>query len=139
MRDPCADYVRQVGRELELPRRRKRALLAGLRQELEERFPGGASSETILAQAGAPGETACFLMESVRPEERERHRAGKRRWTRCAVAALAVLLAVAIGTVLYLDATEIKRVKTTITVDPVPVDYSNDSDSFNYIDPVKGN
>ncbi len=139
MRDPYAGYIRQVGRELELPRRRKRTLLAGLRLELEERFLQDAGPEEILAQVGSPAETARFLMESVQPKERGRHRVRKRWWTRCAVAALAVLLAVAIGMVFWMDAHQIVRVKTTITEDPVPIDYSNDLSGFDYSNNASGN
>ena len=123
MRDPYAGYIRQVGRELELPRRRKRALLAGLRLELEERFVQEAGPEEILALVGPPAETARFLMESVQPEERGRHRVRKRWWTRCAVAALAVLLAAAIGMVFWMDAHQVARAEITIIAsDPVPLD-----------------
>lgn len=139
MENCCASYVKQVGRELELPRQRKRALLIGFRTELEERFPGEVCPEEILIQVGTPAAAACALLESVPPEERERYRARKRRWIHHAVAALTVLLAVSVGMVLYLDATEVKRVKTTITVDSVPVDYSHDSGGLDYSDPVKGN
>ena len=130
MGDPRASYIRQVGRELELPRRQRRALLDGLRLELEERFPEEAGSEEILAQVGSPAETARSLLEGVSPETCEQYRAQKRRRIRCAVAVLAMLLVAAIGTAIYLDATEIKRVETIITEDLVP------NEAFNYSVPM---
>ncbi len=107
MRDPRADYIRQVGRKLELPCRQRRALRAGLRQELEEHFAGAEiRPEMIRTQVGTPEETARSLMESVSPEEREQYRVKKRRQTRCVAAAVAAILvlalAVTIGMILLL-------------------------------------
>ena len=130
MGDPRTSYIRQVGRKLELPRRKKRALLAGLRLELEERFSGQAGPEEILSQVGPPAATARSLLGGVSPQERERYRTRKRRRLGCIIAALAVLLVVSVVTVIYLDATQIARVKTIITEDFVP------NEAFNYSVPI---
>lgn len=121
MENCCASYVKQVGRKLKLPRRRKRALLDGLRSELEEQFPEETRPETLLAQVGQPAKTARALLESVQPEEHERYQTVRRRRMGCVIAALALLLTASVGTFLYFDATQVGRAEVTIVEDPVTV------------------
>lgn len=128
MENFCASYIRQVGRELKLPRRRKRAPLNGLRLEMEEQFLEGVGPETLLAQMGGPAETARSLLEGVQPEEQRRYHAVRRRRAGCVIAALAVFLAASVGALLYLDANQVKRVEITITRDFAPVGYSDEGD-----------
>lgn len=115
MENFCAGYVRQVGRELKLPRRRKRALLDGLRLELEEQFPEGADQKTLLARVGQPAETAGSMLEGVQPEEQRRYQTVRRRRAVCIIAALVLLLAASMGSLLYLDASQITRAEISIT------------------------
>lgn len=115
MENFCASYVRQVSRELKLPQRRKRALVDGLRLELEEQFPQGADRKTLLAQVGPPAETAHSLLDGVGSEEQRRYQTVRRRRIGFVIAALALLLAVSLGSLLYLDATQITRAEISIT------------------------
>jgi uncharacterized membrane protein len=121
----CANYVRQVGRELQLPQRKKRKLLDGLKLELEEQFPEGADQEVLISQVGQPAETAQSLWDSVSPEAQKRYQTTARRRVGCVIAALALLLAVTVGLLLYLDATQVTRAEISIIQDPVPIDYTN--------------
>lgn len=121
MADSCASYIRQVGRELELPRRRKRELLNGLRLELEEQFPEEPGTETLLSRVGRPEETARALRESVHPEEHRRYHAVRQWRIGCLIAALALLLAVSVAAFFYFDTTRTYRAEVIIIEDPVPV------------------
>ncbi len=125
MENFCASYVRQVSRELKLPQRRKRALLDGLRLELEEQFPQGADRKTLLAQVGPPAETAHSLLDGVGSEEQRRYQTVRRRRSSCIIAALALLLAASIVTLIYFDGTRVGRAKIIVTQDSAPVDYSS--------------
>lgn len=136
MKDPYTGYIRQVGRELELPRWQRRALLDGLRLELEERFSEKASPEEILTQVGPPAETAHSLLEGVSPEEHERYHIRKRRRLSCIIAALIVLLAVSIGLVVYVDAHAVTRVHTKIVENSVSVENSSDPSGFHASNPM---
>lgn len=123
MGNSCASYVKQVSRELKLPRRRKRALLDGLRLELEEQFPEGTRPEILLTQVGQPAKTARVLLEGVQPEEHERYRTVSRWRMGCVIAVLALLLAVSVGTLLCFDGTQVGRAEISITeTEPVPID-----------------
>lgn len=127
MENCCASYVKQVGRKLKLPRRRKRALLDGLRSELEEQFPEGASPEILLAQVGQPEDTARSVLESIQPEVQRRYQTIRRRRVGCVIVALALLLAASVGLIAYLDTHTITRVDTEIIENSNSVkDYFND-------------
>lgn len=110
---------------MELPRRQKRALLDGLRRELEERFPEGASQEALLSQVGQPAETAFSMLDGVQQREQRRYQTVRRRRIGCVIAVLALLLAASVGIWLYYGNTLMGRIKTTIVEDSVPVNYSN--------------
>lgn len=139
MGNSCASYVRQVGRELKLPRRRKRALLDGLRLELEEQFPEGASPEILLAQVGQPGDTARSLLESIQPEVQRRYQTIRRRRVGCVIATLALLLAASVGAILYLDAHQIVRAEINIAEDTVPINYANYPNGLHASAHISGN
>ena len=126
MKDYYTAYVRQVGRELDVPRRQKEELLRGFRSELEERFPANPSLETLVTNMGQPKEVACALLESVDPEECGRYRAVKLLRSRCVAAVLTVLLALSVGTFFYFGITRQDRVEVTIIQDPIPTQYSVD-------------
>ena len=124
MKDHYTAYVRQVGRELDVPRRQKKELLRGFRSELEERFPENPSLETLVTDVGKPKEVACTLLESVDPEESRRYRAVKLLRVRCVAIILCFLLAVSIGLICYFDLAKVGRSEVTIIQDPVPTQYS---------------
>lgn len=113
-------YVRQVGRELDLPRWKKRVLLHGLQGELEERLSEGLGTGTGLDKVGSPKEIADTLLESVDLEERKRYHAVKLFRFRCIVTALAMLLALSVGTFFYFDMTQVGRAEVTIVENSVP-------------------
>lgn len=129
MKDHYTAYVRQVGRELDVPRRQKKELLRGFRSELEERFPENPSLETLVTDVGKPKEVACTLLESVDPEKRRRYRAVKLLRFRCVVAALAILLVLSIGAFFYFGTTRVGRADIAITEDPVPIQYSTNENN----------
>ena len=113
-------YCRMVGQKLTAPAHRKRKILAGLRQELEERFPApdGLTLEEISDAVGPAAETAYSLMESVPPEERERHRVWKKRLVCCVIAVLVVLLVVSAAFFVHTWNHRIVRTEETITYYP---------------------
>lgn len=129
MKDHFAAYVRQVGRELDIPRRQKKKLLRGFQSELRERFSEVSSEEKLSTDVGQPKEVACALLESVDPEERRRHHIAKLLWLRCVVAVLAILLVLCIVTFSYFETTQVKRVDVTIIQDPMPTYYSVSTES----------
>lgn len=98
------EYCREVERGLELPRTRRQALLGGLRQELEEKFSPAKelTGEALSREAGTPGETAAFLMESVSEAEKGRYRTQKRRRSRALIAALAAVAVLAVCLVIHM-------------------------------------
>lgn len=66
-----AQYCKKVGKKLVCGRAKKKRLLGGLAQELTERFGGSpVTKDELLAQVGAPADTAELLQESVTPQER---------------------------------------------------------------------
>ena len=65
MNDPCAAYIRQVNQKLDLPRRQKKQIMHGFQSEMEEKYSGVASVETLLADVGQPAEVADVLLEAV--------------------------------------------------------------------------
>ena len=88
-------YCRQTVRVLAAPKDRREELLAGLRQELEERFSGAEelTEGALYQQVGPPRETAEALLESVPTRERARYRAQRELWTRVLVILMAVVTA----------------------------------------------
>lgn len=120
MKNYYTAYVRQVGRKLDLPQRKKRALLQGLQEELEERLSEGLGTGTGLDKVGSPKEIADTLLESVDLEERKRYNAVKLFRFRCIVTALVILLILSIGTFFYFDMTQVGRAEVTIVENSVP-------------------
>lgn len=124
MEDPCSSYIKQVERALDLPRHRRKELLQGLRAELKEKFPKASSTEELQIGLGRPEEVASALLDAVDSKEYLRFNATRLRWFRIATASLALLMVIAIGTIVYLEASEMKRAEITIIQDPIPTQYS---------------
>lgn len=93
-----ARYCRAAERGLSLPRRQRKALLAGLREELEVSEWDGGSMDSLTGTVGMPSAAARELMESVPPDAALRfHR--RRKWL--LTAAVVLLAAVTVGTIFY--------------------------------------
>lgn len=119
-------YCREAEQTMELPTRRRRTLLAGLRQELEERFASKAdlSLQDICDVVGSPEDSAAALMESVPWEEHACYRAQKRRKLRVLVAVLAAVMTLALCYALYMRATGgTVIIETTHYVEGIPEDF----------------
>ncbi len=94
-------YCRAVGRRIELPRSTRKQLLEGLRQDIGESYPAGASVQTLTDRIGKPEEVAQSLMDSVDAGQAAGYRMRKRRRIRAIIVTLALLLAAAIGLFIY--------------------------------------
>ena len=90
-------YCQEIDQALELPRQRRRELLADLGRQLEEQFASQSqlTLEDLLEAVGPPEDTAGILLETVDPEEVRRYRARRRRRTLWAVLGAALVLAAA--------------------------------------------
>lgn len=128
MENSYSSYIRQVERALNLPRRQKKELLRGFRAELKERFSEPPSTERLLADMGRPEEVAAALLEAVDTREYIRFNSTRLHWFRVAITALVLIVLISIGTIIYLDATEFKRVEVGIIEDSIPTHYSMDAE-----------
>ena len=124
MNDPCAAYIRQVNQKLDLPRRQKKQIMHGFQSEMEEKYSGVASVETLLADVGQPAEVADVLLEAVDLRKRARFNFSRLRWLFSIIILLSLLLTLSIGTFVYFDLTWVGRAEVTITEDAVPINYS---------------
>lgn len=118
MKDPCAAYLRRVGRSLCCPREDRQHLLAGLEAEIREAFPSGIYPETkeLAARFGAPQTMAEELMaalpEGVQVEYQKKRR---KRWI-IATAACLVVIAMLIGYLAWLASIDVDVSKTTYEI-----------------------
>ena len=113
-------YCRTVGQKLTVPAYWKRKLLAGLRQELEERFsvPDSLTLEEISEEVGPAVETAYALMENVPAEEQEMYRIRQKRLVCCVIAGLVLLIAACVSFWYYTAKTQIAQADKHITYLP---------------------
>jgi len=123
MDNSYARYIKQVERELDLPRYQRKELLRGLQVELEERFCDSKETSANLNQLGNPKEIASMLLESVDSEQRRQYYMSKLLRFRCVAAALAIVLALCVGTLFYLAMTQVVRSDVTVIQDPIPTQY----------------
>lgn len=87
-------YIRAVEQNLECPAKYKKALISGLREEIDARFCDDRLSYTeIVSAIGEPADAARELMSSVPETEIARY---KKRWLRAAIIAGVVLLIAAL-------------------------------------------
>ena len=129
MKNSYSNYIKRVERALDLPQRQKKELLRGFQAELEEKFSETPSSERLLADMGQPKEVASALLEAIDTTEYIRFNSIRLRWFRIAIVTLVLLAIIFIGTIVYLDASEVKRVDINIVQDSIPTWYSVDTES----------
>lgn len=129
MKNSYSNYVRRVGRALNLPRRQKKELLLGFRSELEERFPEKASAQTLLNDVGTPEEVACTLLEAVDAKDCTRFNSVRLRRLKCLIIVLALLTALSAGAFLFFDMTQVNRAEVVIFEDPTPTLYTTSPDN----------
>lgn len=105
--DAIQCYCRQVEHWIDLPKKRRRELLSGLRRELEEAYPAAEALTVavIHRETGSPCETAGSLARGVPWEERERYRLRRKRLYICIIAVLAAVSVLASVYALYMRAT----------------------------------
>ena len=96
----------------------------GFQSEMEEKYSGVASVETLLADVGQPAEVADVLLEAVDLRKRARFNFSRLRWLFSIIILLSLLLTLSIGTFVYFDLTWVGRTEVTITEDAVPIHYS---------------
>ena len=122
--DAIQCYCRQVEHWIELPKKRRRELLSGLRRELEEAYPAAEALTVavIHRETGSPCETAGSLARGVPWEERERYRLRRKRLYICIIAVLAAVSLLTSAYALYMRATGGTAIIETIvyTNDPPP-------------------
>lgn len=131
------DYCREVERGLELPRTRRRALLEGLRQELEEKAASAEelTGEELRREAGTPREAASFLMENISQEEQDRYRIQKRRRRRVLIAALATVAVLAACLAIHMWSNGgLVVIETTHYADGIPEDFPRGEVRYEYDD-----
>ena len=114
-----AQYCKKVGKKLVCGRAQKKRLLGGLAQELTERFGGSpVTKDELLAQVGAPADTAELLQESVTPEERVAFERKRRRvWITVVVSFLAILMFIEVGYICFWENHIPTYYKETIFID----------------------
>lgn len=122
--DAIQCYCRQVEHWIDLPKKRRRELLSGLRRELEEAYPAAEALTVavIHRETGSPCETAGSLARGVPWEERERYRLRRKRLYICIIAVLAAVSLLTSAYALYMRATGGTAIIETIvyTNDPPP-------------------
>ena len=117
-------YIKQVERALDLPQRQKKELLRGFQVELNERFSETPSFDRLLADMGQPEEVASALLEAVGTKNYIRFNFIRLRYFRITIITLVLLIMISIGMIIYLDASEFKRVEKGIIEDSIPTHYS---------------
>lgn len=127
MKNSCSNYVRRVEQALNLPQQQRKKLLRGFQTELKEKLSEAPNPEKLLADMGQPEEVASALLEAVDTKEYIQFNSIRFRHLHLAIASLALIILIAIGTIIYLDASEFKRVEVRITEDSVPTYYFNDT------------
>lgn len=100
----------------------------GFQSEMEEKYSGVASVETLLADVGQPEEVADALLEAVDLRKRARFNFSRLRWLFSIIILLSLLLTLSIGAFAYFDLTWVGRAEVTITEDSVPIHYSKSTD-----------
>ncbi|MCI9165936.1 MAG: hypothetical protein HFF64_08060 [Oscillospiraceae bacterium] len=122
--DAIQCYCRQVEHWIDLPKKRRRELLSGLRRELEDAYPPAEALTVavIHRETGSPCETAGSLARGVPWEERERYRLRRKRLYICIIAVLAAVSLLTSAYALYMRATGGTAIIETIvyTNDPPP-------------------
>lgn len=100
-------YCRQVEHWIDLPKKRRRELLSGLRRELEDAYPPAEALTVavIHRETGSPCEIAGSLVGGVPWEERARYRLRQKRLYICIIAVLAAVSVLASVYALYMRAT----------------------------------
>ena len=118
-------YCRQTGRVLAAPKDRREELLAGLRQELEERFSQREelTEGTLRQEVGPPRETAEELLESVPARERVRYRAQRELLTRIALILMVLITAASLIYAAYTWSTGGTTIITTTHYEEIPEDF----------------
>ena len=86
--DPCALYLRQVGRRLRCPKAERRELLAGLASEI--------------AHFGSPQSMAQELEGALPSEKVEGYLVRRKFWTRLGLAVGALILLLLVGYIIWL-------------------------------------
>lgn len=90
-------YCREVGKGLELPKLRRKKLIAGLRQDLEDSHTSRSPEwQDLCAELGNPNEVAETMMANVSFREKTRYRV-RRKWAAGLVIAALVALMVIIS------------------------------------------
>lgn len=123
MENSCSNYIRRVERRLDLPRQQRKKLLRGFQAELKEKLSEDPSPEKLFTDMGQPEEVASELLNAVDAKEYIRFNSTRVRYLRLAIASLALIVMIAIGIIIYLDASELKRVEVGITEDSIPTYY----------------
>lgn len=117
-------YCQQVEHWIDLPKKRRRELLSGLRRELEDAYPPAEALTVavIHRETGSPCEIAGSLVGGVPWEERARYRLRQKRLYICIIAVLAAVSLLTSAYALYMRATGGTAIIETIvyTNDPPP-------------------
>ena len=95
--DPCALYLRQVGRRLRCPKAERRELLAGLASEITDVFP-----DLPVPTLASPQSMAQELEGALPSEKVEGYLVRRKFWTRLGLAVGALILLLLVGYIIWL-------------------------------------
>ena len=102
--DPCALYLRQVGRRLRCPKAERRELLAGLASAITDVFPDlpVPTLASLTAHFGSPQSMAQELEGALPSEKVEGYLVRRKFWTRLGLAVGALILLLLVGYIIWL-------------------------------------
>lgn len=128
MKNSYKSYIKQVERLLDLPQFQRKKLMRGFQLELKEKYSEAPNAKRLVTDIGQPEEVASALLEAIDTTEYIRFNSIRLRWFRIAIVTLVLLAIIFIGTIVYLDASEVKRVDINIVQDSIPTWYSIDTE-----------
>lgn len=117
--DPCARYLRQVGRRLRCPKAERERLLAGVAAELEDvaAAEGELSIAAITAKFGQPEELAADLGSLIPQEAQDRATRCRRRGIFAGFGACILIIGLLVGYLAWLASIDVHYIDTEIVVE----------------------
>jgi len=117
--DPCALYLRQVGRRLRCPKAERKQLLAEVAAEIEDAFSveGELSIAAITAKFGQPEDLATDLELLVPQEVQDRATRCRRRGIFVGFGACILVIGLLVGYLAWLASIDIHYIDTEVVVE----------------------
>ena len=128
MKNSYKSYIKQVERLLDLPQFQRKKLMRGFQLELKEKYSEAPNAKRLVTDIGQPEEVASAILEAVDSKGYMQFNSTRFHWFRITVVVFALLLMISIVTIVYLDASELKRVEINIVRDSIPTQYVEDAE-----------